>query len=151
MLTEDYLADNEFSHVGCLLLEKDGNGEPLVDNPQESLARSELHAKLEPPFCRLRLPKLPKAAGVYVIVIAEQAVYVGRTDKSLAARFGGYKKIGSSACKARGGQITNCRINHRILEEHKKGHTAHLWFRKYIDLEKAMMEHFRPSWNQQLK
>lgn len=144
---EDFLDSQGFYHVGCLFLEKDADGEPILDNPQEKLSPSELHKRLEPPFCRLRLPKLPQEAGVYAIVVAEQVVYVGKTAKSLAARWSGYRRIGASACKANGGQVTNARINHRLLESHKEGHVAHLWFREVPDVEKIIMTHFSPAWN----
>lgn len=149
MPAEDYLDSQGFSHVGCLFLEKDKQGAIRIDNPQEGLNPAEWHKKLEPPFCRLRLPALPKAAGVYAIVVADVVVYVGQTVKGLDARINGYRKIGPSACKAAGGQTTNCRINHRILEAHQEGHTAHLWFKEFIDLERAILDRLDPSWNAQ--
>ena len=148
MLIEDYLDDQEFVRLGCVHLERQLDGEPIIDNPQRELADKDRHPKLEPPFCRLILPELPSSPGVYIVVVAGQVKYVGSTTRGLANRWSHYRKISPSNCK-RNGQPTNCRINHQILEARQKGQNVHLWFRKHRTLEDRMIKFFKPLWNVQ--
>lgn len=147
MLAEDYLTNEGFRHVGCVLVKKNSDGEPALENPQEGIPPDELHKNLEPPFCVLRFPKLPKEAGAYVIVVAEKVVYVGNAAGGLARRWSQYKRITNSKVRL-GGNSTNCKINHRLLEENNNGHAAHLWFKRVVDLERSMIKHFSPPWNE---
>ena len=146
MRIEDYLDEQKFIHLGCVRLERRSDGEPIIDNPQRELAEKDRHAKLTPPFCRLRLPDLPRSPGVYILVVAGQAKYVGSTTRSLANRWSHYRKISPGSCK-RNGQPTNCRINHQILKARRRGQNVHLWFRNYRTLENRMIKFFEPPWN----
>ena len=144
---EYIVAGHEFKHLGFLRLEMHRNGKPILENPQEKCSAKELHPKIEGPFCRLRLPELPKESGVYILVVNSTRVYVG-TAENLAKRWDGYKKITPSNCK-RNGQPTNCRINHLILEAQQRGQIVGLLFCRYETLEQRAIEELQPPWNVQ--
>lgn len=143
---EQVIAGKTFKHLGWIHLERGLDGEPILDNPQKELANAEWHKDLTPPFCRLRLPKLPKTAGVYVVVTNGTPAYVGTAEDLYKRWHSGYKKITKSNCK-RNGQPTNCRINHLILEAQKQGLKVGLLFCRHDTLEKLAIAELAPPWN----
>lgn len=56
------------------------DGRPDVYNPQERYAKART-TRLNPhgagPFCRLKIPGLPTASGVYAVSLDGKAAYVG--------------------------------------------------------------------------
>ena len=144
----DYLRANEFEWVAAIDVELKPTGEPIHEFPQASLPREQIHPKANGPFCRLKLPALPKEPGVYVIVIDDRPVYVGVASDSLAKRWGHYKRITKSKCRRGSGQPTNCRINHEILNAHLEGRAVALWFRKDRTLEQTTKDDLNPPLNE---
>ena len=141
------VAGKEFCHLGFIDLEVGNDGLPILDNPQIGCPPEELHPKLEGPFCRLQLARLPKKAGVYIVVVDGQRVYVG-IARNLAKRWNDYRKITLSNCK-RNGQPTNCRVNHLILKARKQRQEVGLLFCEYQTLEQMAIEEIDPPWNRQ--
>ncbi len=109
-----------------------------------------LHEYGSGPFCKFRIPSNMRYEGVYVLTLDEHKVqYVGEC-LNLASRYNmGYGNISPRNCY-RGGQMTNCRINHLVYEAARVGHRIALWFfetpnRKTVEAE--LIQTLRPDWN----
>ena len=142
------IAGRTFEHLGFIRLQRNPDGQPILDNPQDDCLPEDIHPKLEGPFCRLRLPKLPKSAGVYIIITNGTCAYVGTAENLYKRWHSGYKIISKSNCK-RNGQPTNCRVNHLILEARKRDQQVGLLFCKYQTLEQRVIGELHPPWNVQ--
>lgn len=114
----------------------------------------------EGPFCHFRIraeKQTLDSLGVYGIVQNPSTVlYVGKctgTTSTLGKRFNtGYGTISPRNCYE-GGQSTNCRINHLILEATKRGtmltvvfHGCHIGYEASA-LEAKLIQKLRPPWN----
>jgi hypothetical protein len=112
------------------------------------------------PFAKLEIPPLPDLPGVYLWVVDNTVVYVGKTDTSLRTRLGsrGYATISKANTLARqaghhGGQQTNCRINTLANTALNAGQEIALWYRvtpakAAAQAESVWMRDFGcPSWN----
>ena len=99
-------------------------------------------------FCRFHI-NAPEIAGVYLWVLDNEILYIGRT-KNLLRRFnGGYGKISASNCYE-GGTITNCRMNKVLLELSEQGKIISLYFyktRKYKVVEKNILHAIKTPYN----
>lgn len=105
------------------------------------------------PFCRFMASGLPSASGVYALTINGVPTYVGKAD-NLAQRWGtqGYGAISPANCFA-GGQPTNCRINHEILNAARARRRIEVWIREERQpnrLETRLLRALRPRWNKQI-
>lgn len=105
------------------------------------------------PFCRFTAAESVKHGGVYLITVDDEIVYAGKSQ-CLAKRFGpqGYGSIQTANC-LKGGQSTNCRVNHLILVCVKEGRKIELWFHKTNDagpLESRILHDELPPWNKNL-
>ena len=112
-----------------------------------------LHAYGRGPFVRLLLDALPRIPGVYVLTLNSKVVYVGRARDSVQKRWGrpGYSVIDPRNCY-RGGQSTNCRINHLIGEALIRGEDLMLWTHVTPTpdaIERELWTALRPPWNVQ--
>ena len=121
----------EFSLVGAIEPLLDRAGKVIEELPQSRYCnanRAPLNNYGRGPFCRFRVAKGCREGGVYVIMDAEIALYVGECQ-SLEDRYSsnGYGGISPRNC-FKGGQETNCRINNLILETVKRGDCPTLWF-----------------------
>ena len=79
--------------------------------------------------------------------------YVGKAD-NLAQRWEtqGYGAISPANCFA-GGQPTNCRINHEILNAARARRRIEVWVREERQpnlLETRLLRALRPRWNKQI-
>lgn len=106
-----------------------------------------LHKYGAGPFCKFSVP--PNAygkTGVYAVLFDGVAKYVGECE-DLGRRFNmGYGNISPRNC-FEGGQQTNCRINHHVLMEGKKGSSAELFFHETEDrfrLESTLIRKLNP-------
>ena len=144
-----------FELVGRIEAERDAHGEILEQAPQDRYDNKRnlpLNAHGEGPFCRFRIGSDICAAGVYVILVEGRLMYVGECQNP-SRRFGqqGYGRIQPRNC-FRGGQVTNCRINHLILEAAKRSQPVELRFCECRDrkaFEKHLLRRLQPSWNAQ--
>ena len=96
----------------------------------------------------------PNAPGVYVIVEADQVVYIGTTRRRLADRMADYRRGHTS-------QRTSARVRGLLLESLAKGHSLRVLFASpgetewnglpveiSAGLEAGLIARFQPPWNQ---
>ena len=150
------LGGRTFRHVARISPEAGPDGKPLEDMPQRryhAAASTPLNRHGHGPFCRFSVAGLPAAAGVYALTVAQRLAYVGIATKSLRERWGprGYAEIHPRNC-FRGGQSTNCKVNHAILEAAQRGLTIRLWIHQTGSprpLEERLIAELTPLWNAQ--
>lgn len=139
--------------LGSLQLECNASGGPVLYQPH---LKSKLYSTHRPhkwgtgPFCHIVGPVLPEQPGAYLLRVDGECVYVGRCN-NLRERFGprGYGLISPRNCYL-GGQPTNCRINHRILQAYMTGRDVVLHFEALANprsREKELIQWHRPPWN----
>lgn len=121
-MTARYFAGLAFESIGEIVPERDENGAYLEHMPQDRFdraANTPLHAYGTGPFCRFKIARGNKGAGIYVLTSDGVSVYVGQCV-DLGKRWGpnGYGGISPRNCFV-GGQSTNCRVNAAILAEAK--------------------------------
>ena len=143
------ISDYDFDHVGLILPKCDEKGEILEYSYQlPTGVRPNKNAR--GPFCKLLPISTRKEAGVYVITVLDNPVYVGECE-NLSRTFGpaGYGYISERNCYF-DGQTTTCRINSRFLQEYKKGNTINLWFFRSSDrisVKQNIIHKISPEWN----
>jgi len=137
-----------FQFVQFLLPDRDENGKIIKLFPQTEKKHHKFHKFGKGAFCRLHI-NAPEIVGVYLWVLDDEILYVGRT-KNLANRFNnGYGKISASNC-CKDGTITNCRLNKALLELSEQGKTVSLYFyktRKYKVVEKNILHAIKTPFN----
>ena len=144
-----------FEHFAPIAPEAGPDGKPMEYMPQHRY--SEAQSKLlnnhgEGPFCRFAVPGLPAAPGIYAITIARALVYVG-IGTNLRQRWGprGYARIQPRNC-FKGGQSTNCKVNHAILLAARHRLAINLWIHQTDNprpLEARLIGKLAPPWNDQ--
>lgn len=126
----------------------------LIQYMPQAAYRNERRLPLNPhgqgPFCRFRIPGDLHHEGVYALTVAGQVKYIGECE-DLSRRFGptGYGSIQPRNCFV-GGQSTNCKLNHNVLEAASQGRAVELRFCRTDDrrrLESAVLAQLRPEWN----
>lgn len=130
-----------FEFIQFLIPDRDENRKIIKLFPQKKKRGRKLHQYGKEAFCRFKI-NAPEIAGVYLWVLDNEILYVGRT-KNLAQRFNnGYGKISASNCY-KGETITNCRLNKALLNLYEQGKIIGLYFyktRKYKALEKKILQ-----------
>jgi hypothetical protein len=154
LATTQDLSGYAFAKVCLIQPECDRGGQPREYLPQGGYrnARSlPLHRYGAGPFCRFRIPANLPVRGVYLLLLDGSVCYVGECE-NLSARFNmGYGQISPRNCY-KGGQQTNCRLNHLILQAVKAGRQLELWFYQTPDrrdVESALIRQLAPPWNSQ--
>lgn len=102
------------------------------------------------PFCRFRIPSNCQSSGVYALTIDDQVKYVGECV-NLARRWGlsQFGSIQPKNCNV-GGQSTNCKVNHGVLQASLDGGSVVLWFHETDDRkqrELMLRTKLQPEWN----
>ncbi len=147
----------DFEAIGAIEPERDEMNAYTELLPQarfRDAATSRLHAHGSGPYCRFRIARKRRDAGLYVLTVDDAAVYAGECV-ALEKRWGsnGYGGISPRNC-FQGGQQTNCRINAAILATAKEGRRIELWFcsldadtetRRAAETELIMS--LQPPWN----
>lgn len=115
-----------------LSIELDPNGRPVEYTPHTRYSagpNARIHKYGLGPFCRLHVANAPALEGVYLVCVDGAVAYIGKCQDA-RMRWGqqGYGLISPRNCYV-GGQPTNCKVNHRILEAAKAGRDLELWFR----------------------
>ncbi len=109
----------------------------------------ELHSYGGGPFCRFRIPSDRPLEGVYALCIGDSVYYVGEC-LHLSKHFNtGYGQISPRNCFL-GGQITNCKIKHHVLEVTEKGMKLEHWFLETQNretIESELITVLNPTWN----
>ena len=143
----------EFDFVGRVRPERASDRTIAEFMPQDRYAKASttrLNRHGSGPFCRFKLDAVSADAGVYLIVIEGDVMYVGECQ-NLAERFGprGYGSIQPKNCYV-GGQSTNCKINHNFLLASVAQRKVEVWFatadsRKFH--EDRIKAQLQPPWN----
>ena len=144
-----------FQLVGRIEPDRDSNGAIRQFMPQaryRNAGNLSLNKHGPGPFCRFSIARGIMSSGVYIVTVAGKPVYVGKCQ-SLAQRFGaqGYGAIQPRNCFV-GGQSTNCKINHLILECGVQQKPIELWFHPTPNaglIERDLIVAIRPPWNHQ--
>jgi hypothetical protein len=152
-MTASPSSPSRFKFIGKIEPETDGNGHVHEFMPQpryHNLRNLSLHRYGSGPFCRFRIPNVPRQSGVYSINVDGGVMHIGETV-DLAERFGprGYGAIQPRNCYF-GGQQANCRINHLILLAAKEGRKIELFFYATDDrirIERELRRKACPPWN----
>ncbi len=158
------MGENQYEQTRCLLgyrfvwtasidLEIGSDGKPIEYMPQNRYPKAKtanLNRHGAGPFCRMKLTSLPKVSGVYLVTINNSVTYIGKAV-NLAERWGpqNYATISPRNC-FKGGQSTNCKINHRILLAKSEGTLVDLWFLETgepDEIETQLIDELRPRWN----
>lgn len=149
-------ADVEFGYIGAIEVERDSDGTLVELFPQARFSRCEttpLHAYGQGPFCRFYIGSKIRAAGLYVVTVNEEPLYVGECANLHKRWASGYGSISPRNCFT-GGQQTNCRVNNLVLETARSGSRIELWFRPQsgskadrIAVETALVDALQPNWN----
>ncbi len=152
-------ADLEFCYIGAIEVERDSDGTPIELFPQARFARAEtnpLHAYGQGPFCRFHIGSKIKAAGLYVVTVTGEPLYVGECANLHKRWAHGYGSISPRNC-FKGGQQTNCRVNNLVLKTARGGNLIELWFRPQIGSkadrvagEASLVDSLQPSWNRNI-
>lgn len=145
-----------FRYAGRISPEAGPDGKLIEDMPQSRYHRADstpLNRHGDGPFCRFSVAGLPVASGVYAVTVARKLVYVGIAKKSLRERWGprGYAHIHPKNC-FKGGQPTNCKVNHAILLAAREGLAIDLWTQLAEDprpIERRLIADLAPPWNAQ--
>ena len=109
-----------------------------------------LHRYGKGPFCKFFVPKRWKGIrGVYLFLVNSNLKYIGECE-DLESRFNtGYGNISPRNCYE-GGQQTNCRINHLILEAAMKESEISIFFletQNHKRIEERLRYSLKPPWN----
>ena len=150
------LCGHDFAWIAEIEPDAGLDGRPLEFMPQKNYAKADekpLNRHGHGPFCRFSMPDLPACPGLYAVTVDRRLAYVGIATKSLRQRWGssGYAEIQPVNCY-RGGQSTNCKINHAILLAVREGKIVELWIRRASDprsLEVRLIRELDPPWNDQ--
>lgn len=149
------LGGRTFQHVTRILPEAGPDGGPVEDMPQQryyAAASTPLNPHGHGPFCRFSVAGLPAAPGVYAVTVAQELVYVGIAT-NLKRRWGpsGYAQI-QPRNPFKGGQSTNCKVNHAILLAARDRLAVCLWMHQAADprpIEARLIAELAPPWNAQ--
>lgn len=112
------------------------------------------------PFCTFSIANAPAESGVYLWIIQdpvepitennENIIYIGETE-NFKKRFGGsnYGTISLRNCY-KGGQSTNCKMNHRVWCESKRENTISIYFYAtphHEEVEKILLSSIKTKYN----
>ena len=147
------LLGHTFVWTAAVEVEIGSDDRPSEYKPHSRYAKAKtakLHKHGAGPFCRMNLTGLPTVSGVYLVTINNEITYIGKTV-NLAERWGprNYAAISPRNC-FKGGQSTNCKINHRILLAKREGTPVYLWFLEtdnISEVEKHLIDELNPPWN----
>ncbi|MBR1438060.1 MAG: hypothetical protein IJ587_05925 [Synergistaceae bacterium] len=137
-----------FQFVQYLIPDCNDNGQVIKLFPQKRRKGRKLHKFGKGAFCSFHIDT-DNSAGVYLWVLRNEILYVGRT-KNLAQRFNnGYGRISATNCYE-GGTITNCRMNKVLLELFEQGKIISLYFyktRKHKVVERNILHSINTPYN----
>ncbi len=143
----------KFYHVCEIIPKLDSDNNVFEFLPQSRYENSKnlpLNNYGKGPFCKFSIDKKYFGkSGVYIISVNDTIQYVGRCVDFYNRFNMGYGSIQPKNC-FKGGQETNCRINHNILTSFKSNRTIQLFFLetpKFIQIEDKLIEKLGPSWN----
>jgi len=144
---------DEFKHVCIIIPKKDSNRKIIEYQPHLRYYNKNNHRLNKygrGPFCKFMIPSgyLGKK-GVYLILVNDKILYIGKCVDLDARYNNGYGNISPRNC-FEGGQNTNCKNNSLILSEFKKGCKIELKFYEtdnYSRIEEELIKEIDPKWN----
>lgn len=135
------IGDYEFEQVGDIEPKRSPDGSILQLMPQNRYHNTRnipLNRYGAGPFCSFKIPNCFQTSGVYILTVNGETRYVGECA-NLSARFNaGYGNISPRNCY-KGGQETNCRLNHLVYLAAVDGAQISLWFFQTVDYKAAEM------------
>jgi len=142
-----------FDFVASLDPERDETGTILESNPHERFPNPgsiPLNRYGHGPFCEFGISVPKGMTGVYALVVAGSVRYVG-VCQDLGRRFNAnYGHISPQDCYV-GGQSTNCKVNHLILDAANAGEWVDLYFHHAtsdrLSTEAELITKWSPPWN----
>lgn len=145
----------EFKYIDTIEPMCDSNGTIIEYMPQKqsmNINNLSLHQHGKGPFCKFKFDGTYDS-GVYLWVIDDEIIYIGETI-NLNQRFSanGYGQIYSQNCYY-GGQITNCKMNHVVLEKYKKGEKIKIYFYKtdnHKQVEEELLRNIVTKYNSKI-
>ena len=145
---------HSFEFVDSVSVEQNEAGVVDIKMPQSRYEKSDeypVHQYGWGPFCTFSVDTLEYAqsGGVYVFAADYEIKYVGETVDIHNRIQSGYKNISPKNC-FKGGQQTNCRINHLVLETVRNGGQVSFWVEETEDRkrrETELVEQCDPPWN----
>jgi hypothetical protein len=145
------LGGRDFALVQHLAPERNEEGAIREVSPQgryKKSATASLHQHGHGTFCTFHIAVPAGLVGVYALVVEGSVRYIGGCV-DLGKRFNsGYGTISPRNCY-KGGQMTNCKINHRVLEVLKAGDRVALYFHSTPQRksdETQLIAAYSPSW-----
>ena len=149
------IGDYEFRRIGAIEPERLEDGSIKPFHPQSRYNNENgisLHNYGAGPFCKFRIARGVREAGVYTLTLDEAPVYVGLCT-SLEKRWYRNGVISPRKCY-RGGPETECRVNTHIYHAKQNGRALTLWFHETANdktvlnrIEREVMALAQPVWN----
>ena len=145
---------HSFQFVDSISVDRNESGSVDIKMPQRRYEKADeyhVHRYGWGPFCGFSVDTTDYVGveGVYLFTAGYEIKYVGETV-DIHNRIGsGYGNISPRNC-FEGGQQTNCRINHLILETVRNGDQVALWVEKTENRklrETELIEQCDPPWN----
>ncbi len=156
------IENTEFKYISLIQPKKDELGIVYEDLPQDRYENKNnlpLNNWGEGPFCEFKIDPARSFSLLGVYILCDQnmkVLYIGKCTgrtSTLNKRFNqGYGKISPRNC-FKGGQSTNCRINHYILEATKANNQVSLYFyetqsgAEATKLESKLINKLNLPWN----
>lgn len=145
---------HSFEFVDSISVERNEAGLVDIKTPQIRYEKSDeysVHRYGWGPFCKFSVDtsEYIGSEGVYIFTAGYEIKYVGETVDIHNRIQPGYGNISPKNC-FEGGQQTNCRINHLILETVRNGGQVSLWVKETQDRkrqETELIEQCDPPWN----
>ena len=148
---------HKFECLGKIDVQRNVDGTVKVFMPQSRYDNKKnlpLNKYGKGPFCKFKIGKGIKSAGVYFILCEDDIRYIGQTI-NLEGRWNsnGYGGISPRNC-FKNGQETNCRLNNLIYESQISHEELFLWYCSLInekskldEVEHSLISKFQPIWN----
>ena len=151
-MTAMTLDEFSFALICKIEVERDASGKIIEHMPQERYYKADkslLNRYGHGPFVKFKIPRNLDHSGVYVLTVNGEPKYVGEAA-DLSKRYNmGYGNISPKNCY-KGGQETNCRLNHAIYRAVADGGAVELWFMPTADYKAIEMQlrfRHRLEWN----
>lgn len=145
---------HSFEFVDSISVKRNQAGVVDIKMPQSRYEKSDeypVHRYGWGPFCEFSVDtsEYVGSEGVYIFAASYEIKYVGETVDIHNRIQPGYGNISPKNC-FEGGQQTNCRINHLILETVRNGGQVSLWVEETQDRKQReieLIEQCDPPWN----
>jgi hypothetical protein len=142
----------DFTFVDIISPERSA-GQIVEIHPQEHFVGFDVdraHKHGLGPFCKFSFSGEEGVSGVYALVVSDSVCYIGQTI-DLRRQLNDIGNIYRAKCY-KGGQPTNCKINHRVLEVSQTGRRVVLYAHPtppslQPSLKKQLIAGYSPIWN----